>query len=141
MTCIHPGEHGSTYGGNPIAAAVGIASLEVLVEERLAERADELGQKLRSDLTGLNIPFVKEVRGRGLLNAIEIDPSYKHSAWAVCQVLKDRGLLAKPTRDTVIRLAPPLVMSDEDMAKCTDIISSTLKDIDNIDPSKLDQGH
>jgi len=79
MTCIHPGEHGSTYGGNPIAAAVGIASLEVLVEERLAERADELGQKLRSDLTGLNIPFVKEVRGRGLLNAIEIDPSYKHS--------------------------------------------------------------
>jgi len=62
-------------------------------------------------------------------------------AWAVCQVLKDRGLLAKPTRDTVIRLAPPLVMSDEDMAKCTDIISSTLKDIDNIDPSKLDQGH
>jgi len=126
MMCIKPGHHGSTFGGNPLASAVGIASLRVLKEERLAERADELGQMLRQALNASlsHYPFVRDIRGRGLLNAIEIDESFHTSAWDICLMLKDKGLLAKPTHSSIIRLAPPLVMTVDQLKACVAIIQS-----------------
>ncbi|OWF36207.1 ornithine aminotransferase, mitochondrial-like [Mizuhopecten yessoensis] len=124
MLTIKPGEHGSTYGGNPLACKVAIAALEVLEEEKLAERAEYLGQILRKELSELPKDLVKIVRGKGLLNAIVINE--KHDAMDVCLRLRDNGLLAKPTHGDIIRFAPPLIMADDQMMECISIIKKTI---------------
>ncbi len=126
MLCIKPGEHGSTYGGNPVAAKVAIAALEVLKEENLAERAEELGKKFRAELRKIDSSMVELVRGKGLLNAIVIKPTNGKTAWDVCVALKENGLLAKPTHEHIIRFAPPLVITEEQLMECVDIISRTI---------------
>ena len=126
MLCIKPGEHGSTYGGNPVAAKVAIAALEVLKEENLAERAEELGKKFRTELRKIDTPMVELVRGKGLLNAIVIKPTNGKTAWDVCVALKENGLLAKPTHEHIIRFAPPLVITEEQLMESVDIISRTI---------------
>jgi len=127
MLCIKPGEHGSTYGGNPVAAKVAIAALEVLKEENLAQRAEELGKKFRAELRKIDSPMVELVRGKGLLNAIVIKPTNGNTAWDVCVALKENGLLAKPTHEHIIRFAPPLVITEEQLMECVDIISRTIQ--------------
>jgi len=126
MLCIKPGEHGSTYGGNPVAAKVAIAALEVLKEENLAERAEELGKKFRAELRKIDSPMIELVRGKGLLNAIVIKPTNGKTAWDVCVALKENGLLAKPTHEHIIRFAPPLVITEEQLMESVDIISRTI---------------
>ncbi|XP_055336800.1 ornithine aminotransferase, mitochondrial-like [Paramacrobiotus metropolitanus] len=125
MLTIKPGEHGSTYGGNPLACRVALAALDVLENEHLAARADKLGHRLREELKA-NLPsdIVTCVRGKGLMNAIVIAPQY--DAWDVCIRLKDNGLLAKPTHGDIIRLAPPLIMTDEELSECVEIIKKTI---------------
>lgn len=126
MLTIKPGEHGSTYGGNPLAARVAIESLKVIKEENLPDRADELGEVFRSELRKrLPEDIVPVVRGKGLLNAIVIDKSY--DAWEVCLNLRDSGLLAKPTHEDKIRLAPPLVIDREQLVEAAEIIEKTIK--------------
>ncbi len=127
MLCIKPGEHGSTYGGNPVAAKVAMAALEVLKEENLAERAEELGKKFRAELRKIDSPMVELVRGKGLLNAIVIKPTNGKTAWDVCVALKENGLLAKPTHEHIIRFAPPLVITEEQLMECVEIISKTIQ--------------
>ncbi|KAK0440063.1 putative ornithine aminotransferase [Armillaria borealis] len=136
MLCIKPGEHGSTYGGNPLGCAVAMTALKVLVDERLAERATVLGELFRSSVTKLNSPLVQTVRGRGLLNAVVIDESKSRkgrTAWQLCLLLKSRGVLAKPTHVNIIRFAPPLVISEEDLLKAVRIIGKCLEDLDKVD--------
>jgi len=128
MLTMRPGQHGSTFGGNPLACAVATAAVKVLIDEKLAERAATLGAKLRRELDGLDPSVVTLVRGRGLLNAIVIEPRKGKTAWELCVALKDNGLLAKPTRGDIIRLAPPLVMTDAQMDQCIDILRSTVSD-------------
>lgn len=130
MLCIKPGEHGSTYGGNPLACKVAIASLEVIKEERLAERAAELGDYFRGRLRALGHPCIKEVRGKGLLNAVVIDHANPEAAWGLCLVLKDNGLLAKPTHGDKIRFAPPLVITKKELDECIGIIEASLAVLD-----------
>ncbi|TFH20838.1 MAG: ornithine--oxo-acid transaminase [Bacteroidia bacterium] len=127
MLCIRPGEHGSTYGGNPVAAKVAIAALEVIREEKLAERAEELGELFRTELKKIDSPMVELVRGKGLLNAIVIKPTNGKTAWDVCVALKENGLLAKPTHKHIIRFAPPLVITKEQLMESADIIKRTIK--------------
>jgi ornithine--oxo-acid transaminase len=127
MLCIRPGEHGSTYGGNPVAAKVAIAALEVIREENLAERANDLGEKFRAELRKIESPMVELVRGKGLLNAIVIQPTNGKTAWDVCVALKENGLLAKPTHEHIIRFAPPLVITEEQLMECVEIISRTIR--------------
>ena len=129
MSVIQPGNHGSTFGGNPIAAAVAIAALEVVQEENLAANAERLGQLFRSELS----EFAKEndlvlsVRGKGLLNAVLINDTEESStAWDICMKLRDNGLLAKPTHGNIIRFAPPLVMNEEQLLDCVSIIKKTI---------------
>jgi len=128
MRVIRPGQHGSTFGGNPLAARVAVAALEVVKNENLAERADRLGERFRQRMQQLaaNQPLIKTVRGKGLLNAIEINDSPdSDTAWNICLALKDNGLLAKPTHGNIIRFAPPLVMTEEQLDECCDIIEKT----------------
>ncbi|KAG2230491.1 ornithine-oxo-acid transaminase [Thamnidium elegans] len=130
MLCIKPGEHGSTYGGNPLGCAVSIAALQVIKDEKLVENSEKLGKKFRQALIDLNSPLVETVRGRGLLNAVVIDESKsERSAWELCLLLKSRGLLAKPTHVNIIRFAPPLCITEEELMEGVEIISSALKDI------------
>ena len=134
MLCFEPGTHGSTYGGNPLSCAVAIAALQVVKDENLVERAATLGEKFRKGLEPLlETGFVSEIRGRGLLNAIVIDHAKTNgrTAWDLCVSLKERGLLAKPTHENIIRLAPPLVISEEDVAKGLDIIAECVKNLPN----------
>jgi len=126
MLTIQSGEHGSTYGGNPLACAVAIAALEVLKEESLAEKAEELGEYFRKSIRGMASPFIKLVRGKGLLNAIVIEHSDREAAWKLCLELKENGLLAKPTHGDKIRLAPPLVITKEQIDECVGIIKQSL---------------
>ncbi len=129
MEVIRPGNHGSTFGGNPIAAAVGIAALEVIREEALAENAYDLGVLFRAELNKFipSCDLVTKVRGRGLLNAILInDTEDSSTAWDICMALKENGLLAKPTHGNIIRFAPPLVMNKEQLLECVAIIIKTL---------------
>lgn len=128
MLNIKPGEHGSTYGGNPLACKVAMAALEVLIEEELAENAFELGNILRQELKNINTPFIKEVRGKGLLNAIEVEAEDEETAWNFCLRLKENGLLAKPTHGDKIRFAPPLVINELQLEECIDIIKDTVKE-------------
>ena len=128
MRVIRPGQHGSTFGGNPLAARVAVAALEVVKNENLAERADRLGERFRQRMQQLaaNQPLIKTVRGKGLLNAIEINDSPdSDTAWNICLALIDNGLLAKPTHGNIIRFAPPLVMTEEQLDECCDIIEKT----------------
>lgn len=125
MMNIKPGEHGSTYGGNPLACVVATAALEVLRDEKLAENAAKMGEIFRRELERLQQPWVQKVRGRGLMNAIVIDPKSPVKAWDLCLRLRDNGLLAKPTHDHIIRLAPPLVISEKQIHECADIIART----------------
>lgn len=145
MLCIQPNEHGSTYGGNPLGCAVAIAALDVLVDEGLADRAFRLGESFRSSVRAFNSPLVKEVRGRGLLNAVVMDSEKSvkgRSAWQFCLLLASRGLLAKPTHVNIVRFAPPLVISEEDLAKAVKIIGECLADLDVLDEIPGDeQGH
>ena len=127
MLTIKPGEHGSTYGGNPLACKVSIAALQVLKDEKLAERAAELGEYLRTQLRNLNSPFISLVRGKGLLNAIVINHADKNAAWNLCLELRENGLLAKPTHGDKIRFAPPLVITKEELDECVAIIGKSLK--------------
>lgn len=129
MLCIKPGEHGSTYGGNPLACKIAIASLEVLKEEGLAENAAILGEYFRKTIRGFNNSLVKEVRGKGLLNAIVIDHPDSEAAWNLCLDLKENGLLAKPTHGDKIRFAPPLVINREQLSDCLDIIKESLNNL------------
>jgi len=124
MLVIKPGEHGSTYGGNPLACKVALAALKVLEEENLAHNADVMGKFLRTELEKLPKEKVKVVRGKGLLNAIVINKSI--DAWDVCLKLRDNGLLAKPTHGDIIRFAPPLVINKEEMTQCVEIIHKTI---------------
>jgi ornithine--oxo-acid transaminase len=132
MMNIRPGEHGSTYGGNPLGSAVALAALKVLEDEKLAENAHALGIEFRSALTNMmdELPMLQEVRGRGLLNAIVIQegfgPNNDQDAMDVCLRLKENGLLAKPTHGDIIRLAPPLVLNNEQLNESLDIIRNTL---------------
>jgi ornithine--oxo-acid transaminase len=133
MSVIQPGQHGSTFGGNPVACAVAMAALEVVADEKLADNADKLGnlfrRKLNDYIRSSNI--VKLVRGKGLLNAIVIDDAEDSStAWDICMKLRDNGLLAKPTHGNIIRFAPPLVMNEEQLNECVDIITKTLADFE-----------
>lgn len=134
MLCIEPGTHGSTYGGNPLSCAVSMAALQVVKDENLVERAATLGEKFRKGLEPLlETGIVSEIRGKGLLNAIVIDATKANgrSAWDLCLLMKEKGLLAKPTHDTIIRLAPPLVISEEDIEKGLKIISEAVKELPN----------
>lgn len=129
MNVIQPGNHGSTFGGNPIAAAVAIAALEVVADEKLAENAFRLGEIFRAELTEFckNNSLVESVRGKGLLNAILINDSEDSStAWDICIKLRDNGLLAKPTHGNIIRFAPPLVMNEAQLRDCIAIIKKTI---------------
>ncbi|XP_074153214.1 ornithine aminotransferase, mitochondrial isoform X2 [Sminthopsis crassicaudata] len=126
MLTIKPGEHGSTYGGNPLACRVAIASLEVLEEENLAENAEAMGNILRRELMKLPSNIVTAVRGKGLLNAIVIRETKDCDAWKVCLRLRDNGLLAKPTHGHIIRLAPPLVIKEDEIREAVEIINKTI---------------
>ncbi|MBK8608731.1 MAG: ornithine--oxo-acid transaminase [Chitinophagaceae bacterium] len=127
MLTIKPGEHGSTYGGNPLACAVAIAALQVLKDEHLATNAAAMGNLLRSELEKLNSPYISIVRGMGLLNAIVIKHENPNAAWELCLLLKENGLLAKPTHGDKIRFAPPLVITKEQVLECVEIIDQSLK--------------
>lgn len=145
MLTIKPGEHGSTYGGNPLGSKVAIAAIEVLIEEKLAENAEKMGNLLRTELNKIPKDIVSHVRGKGLLNAIVINKSkfstisfnsfyntfyfLEYDAWYICLKLKDNGLLAKPTHGDIIRFAPPLVITEEQILECADIIQKTILSI------------
>jgi len=133
MDVIKPGQHGSTFGGNPLASSIAIEALKVVLDEKLSEKSYKLGnifrEKLNKYISGSNI--VKLVRGKGLLNAILInDKEDSKTAWNICLKLKDKGLLAKPTHGNIIRFAPPLVISEIELEECIDIVLSTLKEFE-----------
>ncbi|WP_312303251.1 ornithine--oxo-acid transaminase [Chryseobacterium sp.] len=129
MNVIKPGQHGSTFGGNPIACAVAVAALDVVAEEKLSERAEQLGQMFRAEIEKIieKSDLITKVRGKGLLNAILINDTPESStAWNLCLQLKENGLLAKPTHGNIIRLAPPLVITEEQLMDCVKIIEKTI---------------
>jgi len=126
MLTIKPGEHGSTFGGNPIAAKVAIAALEVVKDEKLADNAERLGKIFRDELRKIDSDMIELVRGKGLLNAVIIKPKNGKTAWDVCLAMKENGLIAKPTHDHIIRFAPPLVINEEQLMEAIDIIKKTL---------------
>ena len=127
MLTLKPGEHGSTYGGNPLACAVAMVSLQVLKEERMEANAEAMGKLLRDGLEKLSSPFISIIRGKGLLNAIIINHPNKEAAWDLCLALKENGLLAKPTHGDKIRLAPPLLITDKQIMECVEIIGKSLQ--------------
>ncbi|GAB4840647.1 hypothetical protein Ancab_021414 [Ancistrocladus abbreviatus] len=145
MLCIRPGEHGSTFGGNPLASAVAVASLDVIREERLVERSYKMGEELRNLLTRIQqlFPnFVKEVRGKGLFNAVELNSKalFPVSAYDICLKLKERGVLAKPTHDTIIRLTPPLSISLEELQEASKALEEVFKhDVPKMQREKQDK--
>lgn len=126
MLTIKPGEHGSTYGGNPLASKVAITSLQVLQQEKMAANAEEMGALLRNEITAIGSPYISLVRGKGLLNAIVIEHPDKDAAWELCLQLKENGLLAKPTHGDKIRFAPPLTITRDQVMDCIHIIDKSL---------------
>ena len=131
MEVITPGTHGSTFGGNPLAAKVAMAALDVVNEENLIQNARKLGEVFRKRMSEFadKTPLVSLVRGKGLLNAVVINDSPESStAWDICVALKENGLLAKPTHGNIIRFAPPLVMTEEQLHECCDIIEKTISE-------------
>ena len=129
MMVIKPGEHGSTFGGFPLACAVAKAALEIVKEENLTEKAEKLGEVFREELAKIDSPFIEKVRGKGLLNAVVIKPMNGIQAWDVCVRLKENGLLAKPTHDHIIRFAPPLVITEKQLMDCIEIIKKTFAEL------------
>ncbi|MGZ3693793.1 MAG: aminotransferase class III-fold pyridoxal phosphate-dependent enzyme, partial [Bdellovibrionota bacterium] len=129
MMNIKPGEHGSTYGGNPLACKVAMAALEVLRDEKLTENSARMGEIFRAELKKIKLPWIQEVRGRGLMNAIVVDPKGQIKAWDLCLKLKDNGLLAKPTHDHIIRLAPPLVITEPQLRESCAVIKRTFESV------------
>lgn len=127
MLTIKPGEHGSTYGGNPLACAVAMTALRVLKEEKMAANAEAMGEIFRNEMQKIKSPFLRTVRGRGLMNAIEIEHSNSEAAWELCLILKENGLLAKPTHGDKIRFTPPLVITEEQVKDCVKIIEKSLQ--------------
>ena len=130
MLTIKPGEHGSTYGGNPIAAKVSMAALQVIKDEKLEENAERLGKIFRERVKAIKSDMMELVRGKGLLNAVVITPKNGKTAWDVCLKLRDNGLLAKPTHEHIIRFAPPLVINEEQLLEAIGIIEKTLKEFE-----------
>ena len=130
MLCIKPGEHGSTYGGNPIASRVSIAALEVVRDEKLAENAEKLGQVFRDRISKIHSDMIELVRGKGLLNAVVIKPKNGKTAWDVCLKLRDKGLLAKPTHQHIIRFATPLVINKMELMEAIGIIENTIAEFE-----------
>ena len=130
MLTIKPGEHGSTYGGNPIAAKVAVTALDVLQEEKLAENAATMGELFRSEMRAVKSNFIELVRGKGLLNAIVIKPVRGKTAWDVCLAMKENGILAKPTHKHIIRFTPPLVITEEQMRDAINRIKKTFREIE-----------
>lgn len=126
MLTIKPGEHGSTFGGNPLAARVAVAALEVVKEEKLAERAEKLGKLFRAEMKKIDSDMIELVRGKGLLNAVVIRPKNGKTAWDVCVKMAENGLLAKPTHDHIIRFAPPLVITEEELMEAIGIIKKSI---------------
>jgi len=126
MLTIKPGEHGSTFGGNPIAARVAVAALEVIKDEKLAEKAEYLGKIFREEIRKINSPMIELVRGKGLLNAVIIRPKDGKEAWDVCLKMRDNGVLAKPTHQHIIRFAPPLVITEEQLRDAISLIKKSI---------------
>ncbi len=131
MMVIKPGEHGSTFGGNPMAAKIAIAALEVIKDEKLAENAEKMGQLFRSEILKIDSDMIELVRGKGLLNAIIIKPKNGKEAWDVCLKMKENGLIAKPTHEHIIRFAPPLTITEKDILESVKIIAKSIKEIEN----------
>lgn len=127
MLCIKPGQHGSTYGGNPLGCKVAIAAMQVVKDEKLAENSEELGELLRKELRAIKSDLITTVRGKGLFNAIIIKEKNGKTAWDVCLKLAENGLLAKPTHGDIIRFAPPLVITKEQILDCARIIRETIE--------------
>ena len=128
MLCIKPGEHGSTYGGNPLACKVAMEALQVIKDEGLVDNALYLGKYFRQEIRKIEHPLLKSVRGKGLLNAILINDTPESStAWDICIKLRDNGLLAKPTHGNIIRFAPPLVITKQQLDECIAIIKNTFE--------------
>jgi ornithine--oxo-acid transaminase len=130
MDTIKPGEHGSTFGGNPLACVVAMAALGVLRDQNLADNAYEMGQLFRYELEKINSPFISKVRGKGLLNAIEVTHQNPNAAWDFCLVLKENGLLAKPTHGNKIRFAPPLIINEAQIRESVSMITKSLKHLE-----------
>ena len=130
MLGIKAGEHGSTYGGNPLACRVAVESLQVLKDEKLADNAEKMGKIFRDRLSRLTYPWIREVRGKGLLNAVEIDHDAGVKAWDICVKMRDHGLLAKPTHDNIIRFAPPLTITEDQLQEALGIIERSLAEMD-----------
>ncbi len=130
MMTISPGQHGSTFGGFPLACKVATAAMKVVIDENLAEKADRLGEIFRLGMKEINSPFIKLIRGKGLLNAVEIQPYNGKTAWDVCVEMAKNGLLAKPTHQHIIRFAPPLVISEQQLMDGLNIIEKSLKNLE-----------
>lgn len=128
MLTIKPGEHGSTYGGNPIAARVSIAAMKVLIDEKLAENATRIGKIFRDEMKAFNSSLIEVVRGKGLLNAIQIRPMEGKKAWDLCLVMKENGILAKPTHEHTIRFTPPLIITEAQMREAIGLIQKSMKE-------------
>ncbi len=129
MLTIKPGEHGSTYGGNPIAAAVSMAALEVIQEEKLAENAEKMGEIFRTEMKKVKSGMIETVRGKGLLNAIAIKPGAPKSAWQVCLQMKENGIIAKPTHEHIIRFTPPLVINEDQLREAIELIKKSFTEM------------
>lgn len=127
MLTIKPGEHGSTFGGNPLAAVIAMEAIKIIDEEKLAENAEEMGQYFRNEMNSFKSPLIKEVRGKGLLNAITIEPTNGKQAWDVCLQMKEQGMIAKPTHDHIIRFTPPLIINKKQLQEAIGMIKTTLK--------------
>lgn len=125
MLTIKPGEHGSTYGGNPIAGKVAIAALDVLQKEKLAENAEVMGALFRSEMRAIKSPMIEDVRGKGLLNAVQIKPANGKTAWDLCLAMKENGIIAKPTHEHTIRFTPPLIINEMQMREAIELIKKT----------------
>jgi len=125
---IQPGEHGSTYGGNPVAGKVAMAAIDVILEEKLVENSAKMGELFRKELKAIDSPMIEIVRGKGLLNAVAIKPTNGKTAWDVCLALKENGLIAKPTHEHIIRFTPPLVITEEQMMEAIQIIKKTIEE-------------
>ncbi len=130
MMTISPGQHGSTFGGFPLACKVAMAAMKVVIDENLAEKAEKLGEIFRQMMNEINSPFIKLIRGKGLLNAVEIQPHNGKTAWDVCLKMADNGLLAKPTHQHIIRFAPPLVIREEELYEGLKIIEKSIKSLE-----------
>jgi ornithine--oxo-acid transaminase len=135
MLVVEPGTHGSTYGGNPLGCAVSLRALELVEEEGLVARAEKLGNMFREGVAAFESPIIQTIRGKGLLNAVVIDEAAAggRTAWDLCILLKEKGLLAKPTHGNIIRFAPPLVITEEELQKAIGIIGEALKELPTVE--------